>query len=192
MSEQAADCNAQTYTENAIAPRRKVDHAKQAERALIIVSLAFWLSISFLGMYTIIVETHVNGQFSWEFLHDVASGCLLMVVALLGVYWEVRSCRYDYLTFPEEVLQFLILTFSGCYVTAGPWSDAEDDRASEATTAFGRVLCIFGVLLALCRASMSCHKYRRRHGRTSNFSSDSSRQLVTDSSACTPQQPRIQ
>lgn len=128
-----------------------------ADRVTIALSFLFWLSVDFLGIYAIVVETNVEGEFDWHLLHSCAEGVLLVVLSLLGVYWEVRSIQLGYLTVSEEVIQFLIYIVCGCYMASGPWAIAGDSE-SESATNYGRFLTVLGFLLGMGRITIGCLK----------------------------------
>jgi len=133
-----------------------------ADRTTIALSFIFWLSVDFMGIYAIIVETQMDGKLDWHLLHDCSVGVLLVLLSLLGVYWEIRSIQLGYLTVSEDVLQFLVYVVCGGYMAAGLWSTSGDtDSEHQAATSYGRFLTVLGFMLGVGRVVIGCFKRQR-------------------------------
>mmetsp|Transcript_31939 Transcript_31939/g.69927 ORF Transcript_31939/g.69927 Transcript_31939/m.69927 type:complete len:216 (+) Transcript_31939:66-713(+) len=130
------------------------------------VSLLFWFSISFLGFYTIVVQSHSDRKFGWSILHDAASGCLLIVVACVGVYFELRDAYSEVADMPccmdcaVELMQLVLFCSSAGFIAAGPWSSGDSSEQSDSVTDFAHVMTVFGFVVGL---SHLCVGLLKRH-----------------------------
>lgn len=147
------------------------------EIVLSATGLAFWFMAILVGVHDFRLRCQQDVQASWRiwhFLHNVASGSLLVCCACLGLYIELRDALWlgfssassrgmficgvaQKMYSCERALHSLLLASVGCFLAAAPGRDGSNSFEIFVAD-ICHVLTLVGVALAVLRP---CVRYSR-------------------------------
>lgn len=132
-------------------PKKKVSHV---EVIIMILTLIFWATVLFFGLWTLKFELFENselfGFFQW--IHGLAYGLLLTVLSLVGAYVAAREHFLNVhkmsMRIATCVMEVFLIFAAGAGICDGPWNKY-GQFYNPGLTFLGRMMFFVGLVCAV-------------------------------------------